>query len=301
MICRTVHAWLRKRKSRRLRSCKSRATKKETSAELIDLPDTWGILAQKGVPSCFGCFHAVLIRSLSNQTGWNSSNLCPVELDGAKEMKGMWLQQFLVQLKVKFSLCSASKLYFFWQWTEFSTAPPSFVASSVSFFSWFRICASVSGEFPIPRRALSYLQLSIGKDIWKQLSRWKTKSKSDDRVHHSSFCQKYHAYLARCKRSPCFFRLKHRCRNGFCIAKTKALNGSTVKPGELQMLQVVGCTGRFAQRFAFDALMCIFGNLHFDRQVLLQDLVNVDFHQNILSVLRVGLVSREAQLWCMVK
>ena len=67
------------------------------------------------------------------------------------------------------------------------------------------------------------------------------------------------------------------------------------------MLQVVGCTGRFAQRFAFDALMCIFGNLHFDRQVLLQDLVNVDFHQNILSVLRVGLVSREAQLWCMVK
>ena len=58
------------------------------------------------------------------------------------------------------------------------------------------------------------------------------------------------------------------------------------------MLQVLGCTGRVAQRFAFDASICIFGDLHFDRQVLLQGLVDVNFHQNILSVLRIGLVVR---------
>ena len=56
-----------------------------------------------------------------------------------------------------------------WQWTEFSTAPSSFVASSVSFFSWFRICASVSCECPILLRAHSYFQLNVGKGIWRQL------------------------------------------------------------------------------------------------------------------------------------
>lgn len=59
----------------------------------------------------------------------------------------------------------------------------------------------------------------------------------------------------------------------------------------LQVL-VLGCTGRVAQRFAFDASICIFGDLHFDHQVLLQGLVDVNFHQNILSVLRIGLVLR---------